>query len=195
MTQPTQPNPSRDAHRDQARARPACTRPSVGPGRVGFGSVGSGRVRFGRGETWEGRTRVSRVTPSPRHDPRTRVLPTAYHDLRLEQILKHLVVPTSIANHKSTKSRFFVIAEKWSGVDTLDSQPALSASRWRKRTPCAPRRPWLVADESDQRNSPQFASGDHRRFSQTGLLNSLQLPVKPSAPPSHEHWDWVYLRR
>ena len=51
-----------------------------------------------------------------------------------------------------------------------------------------------VAGESGQLNSPQFAS-DHRRFSQTGLLNSLQLLVKPSAPPSHKHSDWMYLRR
>ena len=86
------------------------------------------------------------------------------------------------------KSCFFVIVKKWSGGQPASAQcisveetDALSAAT-------------AVAGESDQLNSPQFAS-DHRRFSQTGLLNSLQLLVKPSAPPSHEHSDWMYLRR
>ena len=50
------------------------------------------------------------------------------------------------------KSRFFVIFEKWSGVD---SQPVLSDSLWRKRTPCPPRRPWLLSLINSTRLSSQ----------------------------------------
>ena len=63
--------------------------------------------------------------------------------------LKHLVVPTSITNHKSTKSRFFCHRRKvvWRGqpvsaqclsLEETDALPAATA----------------VAGESDQLNSP-----------------------------------------
>ncbi len=51
-----------------------------------------------------------------------------------------------------------------------------------------------VACESNRLNPPQAAI-DNRCFSQAGLLNSLQPPGKPSVPPSHEHSDWMYMRR
>jgi hypothetical protein len=50
-----------------------------------------------------------------------------------------------------------------------------------------------VACESNRLNPPQSAI-NNPLFSQAGLPNSLQPPGKPSAPPSHEHSDWMYLR-
>ena len=97
--------------------------------------------------------------------------------------LKHLVVPTSITNHKSIKCRF-CCHRRTSGLAWTDSQcSCLSVEETDAQSAAT-----AVAGESDQVNSPQFAN-DHRRFSQTGLLNSLQRPVKPGAPPSHEHSD------
>ena len=51
-----------------------------------------------------------------------------------------------------------------------------------------------VACESNRLNPPQSAI-NNPLFSQAGLPNSLQPPGKPSVPPSHEHSDWMYLRR
>ena len=60
--------------------------------------------------------------------------------------LKHLMVPTSITNHKSMKSRFLFHRRKvvWRGQ--LASAQCLSR-RITRRTPCPPprRRPWLVS--------------------------------------------------
>ena len=56
--------------------------------------------------------------------------------------LKHLVLPTSITNHRTRKSRFF--CHRCCGVQPCETL-VQEAPSWRKRTPRLPRRPWLVS--------------------------------------------------
>ena len=56
----------------------------------------------------------------------------------------------------------------------------------------APSAATAVAGELDH-NHPHQSATNGPLFSQTGLLNSLQPPVRSSAPPSREHSDWLFL--
>ena len=111
--------------------------------------------------------------------------------LSFRENLKQFAVPTSITNHhKSMKSRFFCHRriEVWRGRPgsaqrpSLEQTDALSAAT-------------AVAGESDQLNSPQFASNPRLFRRLACSTDSLQPPVKPSAQSSHEHSGWMYLRR
>ena len=69
--------------------------------------------------------------------------------------LKHLVVPTSITNHRTKKISFFLSSSKNMIKWSVPDKPVLGAPPWRKRRPNSPRRPWLVSLAISTRlNSP-----------------------------------------
>ena len=84
--------------------------------------------------------------------------------------LKHLAVPTSITNHESMKSRFFCHRriEVWRGRPGSAQRPSLEQTDALSAVTA-------VAGESDQLNSPQFASAP-RLFRRPACSTDSNLP-------------------